>query len=82
MAWKMVRNDQPTHKEESHSGECPRFHKRATATGQYFGRYVAKTDLVPTYTRIGYQCTLSDEVRENGLCCMESQCPLMPEKYL
>lgn len=82
MAWKTERHDQPSYKETSYSGECPRFHKRATVTGQYFGRYLAKADLIPTYTLKGYRCTLLDEVGESGLCYMASQCPIMPEKYL
>lgn len=79
MAWKMIRNDQPSHKEVSYSGECLRFRKKATVTGRYYGRKIAKTDIQPTYTLSGYRYTL---LGENSLCPCESQCPLMPEKYL
>lgn len=77
MGWKEVRNDQSTFKDVSYSGECPRFHKKATVTGTYFGRYIAKGDRQPAYSLNGYICTLT-----SGLCPQERQCPLMPEKYL
>ena len=50
MAWHIVHNDQPHYKEVSTSGECPIFYKKATVTGGYYGKIMAKTDLIPTYT--------------------------------
>lgn len=82
MSWKIVRNDQPSKKELSYSGECPRFHEKAIVTGMYCRRYTAKTDRIPTYSLKEYRCTLLENIGGNGLCPMEKQCPLMPEKYL
>ena len=77
MSWKEIRNNQPSRKDVSYSGKCPRFHKEATVTGTYFGRYMGKDDIIKTYSLSGYTCTLSD-----SFCPMEHRCPLMPKNNL
>ncbi len=82
MGWNIVRNSEETLRDDSFSGECPRFGKKASITVCSVGSIQCKTDLQKTYHKAGVKCSLLEGTNEAGFSpCMEN-CPLVPEKYL
>ena len=67
----------PSHRVEKFFGMCPEYNKKATVSAHYFGRYIAKTDLCPTYSLQGYSCNLAEK-GQLPPCCFTS-CPIPPQ---
>lgn len=82
MAWKIARNSELDFREESFTGMCPRFGKKATITIKSVGSVMSKTDLQKTYRKSGIKCSLLDGTTGVGISFCTEKCPLEPEKYL
>ena len=82
MAWNIIRNSEPTSREDCFSGKCPKYGKTATVTVYSVGSVCCKTDLQKTYHKAGFRCNLLEGTNEAVFSPCMDNCPLVPEKYI
>ena len=81
MAWKEIRNGEPTSPQITHSGICIISGKKAEVTTFFRGTVECKTDIQKTYRFKGDKCTLHEEKGYQNSNC-DSMCPLIQKDYL
>jgi len=81
MAWKEIRNGEPTSPQTTLSGICKFSGKKAEVTTFFRGTVECQTDLQKTYRFKGYKCTLQEEKGYQNPDCV-NVCPLIQKEYL
>lgn len=81
MAWKEIRNGEPTSRNTISTGICKMSGMHAEVTSFYIGSVECKTDAIKTYRFKGYKCSLQEKTGYSNPACID-ECPLIQKEWL
>ena len=81
MAWKEIRNGEPTVRNISISGICKLSGMQSEVISFFHGAVECKTDAQKTYRFKGYKCSLQEQNGHQNPACMDV-CPLIQKELL